>query len=129
MSVISKRAKRKVGVRAAKTVAKRPQLLLKGAKVAVPAGKAGLIGSKPFLRRRARKRIEKLDKASRTLGEALAVYAPQAAYEMGLADPPKPRRAVPRVAVGVLVGAGAMYLLEPGGHGREHRKQLANVIG
>ena len=135
MSVISKRAKAKTGFKAAKAAGKRPRLLLSGAKIALltgtklarPAGKAGLKASKPLLKRRARQRVEQLDRASRTLGEALAVYAPRVAYDLGLAEPPKPKRTAPRVAAGVAIGASAMYLLEPG-HGKEHRDKVAQLV-
>ncbi len=128
MSVISKTTKGKAAAKGAKAVAKRPQHLLAGTKIAVPAGKAGLKASKPLLKRRARQRVDQLDRASRTLGEALAVYAPRAAYDLGLAEPPKPKRTAPRVLVGVVIGAGAMYFLEPA-HGREHREKVAQLVG
>jgi hypothetical protein len=153
MSVISKRTKAKAGFTAAKTMGKRPRLLLAGTKIALPAGKAGMkialpagkAGMKialpagkagikagtPLLKRqarhRARQRVEQLDRASRTLGEALAVHGPRVAYELGLAEPPKPKRTAPRIAAGVAIGASAMYLLEPG-HGKEHRDKVARLV-
>jgi hypothetical protein len=127
MSVISKRTKARAGFTAAKTAAKRPRLLLAGTKMALPAGRAGMMVGKPCLKRRARRRVEQLDRASRTLGEALAVHAPRVAYELGLAEPPKPKHAAPWVAAGVAIGASAMYLLEPG-HGKEHRDRVAELV-
>ena len=135
MSVISKRTKVKAGFKGATAAAKRPRLLLTGAKIALltgrniapPAAKAGSRVGKPFLKRRARRRVEQLDRASRTLGEALAVYAPRLAYDLGLAEPPKPKRTAPRLAAGVAIGASAMYLLEPG-HGKEHRDKVAQLV-
>lgn len=128
MSVISKKTKSKAGLKAATAAAKRPQVLLTGTKLAVPAGKAGLKASKPLLKRRARQSVDQLDKASRTLGEALAVHAPQAAYDLGLAEPPKPKRTAPRLVAGVVIGAGAMYFLEPG-QGKERREKVAQLVG
>jgi len=128
MSLISTRTKGRAGIKAAKIAAKRPQLLLAGTKVAVPATKAGLKASKPLLKRRARQRVEQLDRVSRSLGEALAVHAPRAAYELGLADPPKRKRTAPRVVAGIVIGASAMYFLEPE-HGKEHREKVAQVVG
>lgn len=127
MAVISKGTKGKAGIKATKAAAKRPQLLLTGTKVALPAGRAGLKASKPLLKRGARKRVEQLDRASRTLGEALAVHAPRAAYDLGLAEPPKSKRTAPRIIVGVLIGASAVYFLEPG-HGKEHREKVAQLV-
>jgi hypothetical protein len=127
MSVISKRTKGKTAIETAKAAAKRPQLLLTGAKIAVPAGKAGLKASRPMLKRRARQCVKQLDRASETLGEALAVYAPKAAYDLGLAEPPKSKRTAPRVAAGMVIGASAMYFLEPG-HGKEHREKVAQLV-
>jgi hypothetical protein len=127
MSVISPKTKGKAGVKAVKAAAKRPQLLWAGTRIAMPAGKAGLKASKPLVKRRARRRVERLDQASRRLGEALSVYAPRAAYDLGLADPPKPKRTTPRVAAGAVLGAGAMYFLEPG-EGKKHREKVAQLV-
>ncbi|MHB1538615.1 MAG: hypothetical protein ACYCUM_08670 [Solirubrobacteraceae bacterium] len=71
--------------------------------------------------------MQQLERASRALGEALAVSAPKAAYELGLAEPAKPKRTVPRVAAGVVLGAGAVYFLQPE-HGREHRHEVAELV-
>lgn len=128
MSVIDKRTKGKVAMKAAKAAAKRPRALLVGTKIAVPAGRAGVRASMPLLKRRARRRVERVDRVSRALGEALAVYAPRTAYELGLAEPPKPKRTAPRLAAGAVIGASAMYLFEPR-HGREHREKVMQLVG
>lgn len=127
MSVFSKKTKSKAGLKVAKATAKRPQLLLTGTKIAVPAAKTGLKASKPLLKRQGRQRVEQLDRASRSLGTALTVSAPKAAYDLGLAKPPKPKRTTPRVVVGVVIGASAMYFLEPG-HGKAHREKVAQLV-
>lgn len=53
------------------------------------------------------------------------------AYDLGLAEPPKAKRitpgVAPGVAAGVVIGAGAMYFLEPG-HGAEHREKVAHLV-
>jgi hypothetical protein len=105
-----------------------PGKLAAGTQVAWPAGKLGFKVTKPLLKRRARKRVEQVGEVVRTAGEVLAVYGPQAAYELGLAEPPKPKRTAPRVAAGVIIGASAVYFLEPE-HGREHRKKVAQLVG
>jgi hypothetical protein len=131
MSVIGRRTKAKAGLGAAKAAAKRPQLVLMGAKtgarLAVPVGKAGLKASRFLVRRRARRRVHQLQRASGTVGELLAVQAPRVAYDLGLAEPPKPKRPAPRVAAGVVLGASAVYFLQPE-HGKERRERVAQLV-
>lgn len=127
MSVIGKKTKGTIAIKAAKSAAKRPRLLLATTKVAAPSGKAALKVSKPLLKRRARKRLEGIESASHKLGHVLAVEVPRAAYDLGLAESPKPKRTAPRVAAGVVIGASAMYFLEPE-HGKEHREQIAQLV-
>jgi hypothetical protein len=119
-------AKGKVAVKAAKGAAK-PGTLVTGAKVAVPAAKAGLAASKPLIRQQVRGRVEHLDRVAHTLGEVLTVYAPKLAYDLGLAKPPRPKRTAPPVAAGVVIGASAMYFLDPG-CGKEHRQKVAQLL-
>jgi hypothetical protein len=116
MSVINTTTKGKAGLRVAKGAAKRPRLLVSGTRTAMP------------LSRHARKRADQVGDAARRVAEALAIYGPQAAYELGLAEPPKPKRTAPRVAAGVVIGASAVYFLEPG-QGREHREKVAQLVG
>jgi hypothetical protein len=127
MAVLSAATKGKVGMKAAKTAARNPGLLRLGAQPTRPAGKFGLKAGKPLLKRRACRRAARLGETARTMGETLVTYGPQAAYELGLAEPPKPKRTTPRVAAGVLLGASAMYFLEPE-HGREHREKLTELL-
>jgi hypothetical protein len=127
MGLISTTTKGKAGLKAASLAAKRPSLAAGGARLAVPAGRLGLKASKLLLKRRARQRVYQLGDVARRAGEALAVYGPQAAYELGLVEPPKPKRTAPRVAAGILIGAGAVYFLEPGA-GREHREKVAQLV-
>lgn len=130
MSVISTTTKRKAGVKAASAAAKRPRLLVSGARVARPAGKLELKASKPTIERQARRRVDQLGEAAqqlseavRTTGRILAVDGPAVAYALGLAEPPKPKRTAPRVAVGIVIGASAMYLLDA-----EHREKVAQLV-
>ena len=127
MSAISIPSKRRLGFRAAKFAVKKPALLRLGARAGSGAAKVGFKLSKPVVKRRARHRAQRIGGAARTIGETLVVYGPQAAYELGLAEPPKEKRTGPRVAAGVVIGAGAMYFLEPG-HGREHRQKVAQLV-
>jgi gas vesicle protein len=128
MALISTTTKSKAGLASAKALAKRPQLLVNGAKAAAPAARIGFKVSRPMLKSKARKRADQLEQTARKVGEALAVYGPQTAYELGLAEPPKPKRTAPRVAAGVIIGASAVYFLEPG-QGGEHRRKVAELVG
>ena len=47
----------------------------------------------------------------RTVGPLVAEYGPPLAEQFGLIEKPKPKRTAPRVLVGVVIGAGAMYVL------------------
>jgi hypothetical protein len=134
MPLLSTPTKGKVGVKAAKTGAKNPKLLGLGARAVRTAGTLGGKAGKPVAKRRARRSGRQLGETARTVGETartvgetLAVYGPQAAYVFGLVDRPKPKRTAPRVAVGILLGAGAMYFLEPD-HGRERRQKVAELV-
>jgi hypothetical protein len=127
MSVISTTTKGKVGLKAAKGAAKRPRAVLAGTRAAIPAAKLGVKASRPLLKRRARQRADQLLDVSRKVGQALTVYGPQTAYELGLAEPPKPKRTAPRLAAGIVIGASAVYFLEPG-QGREHRERVAQLV-
>ena len=92
-----------------------------------PAGKAGAKASRSIVKRRVRKRAEGIGDAARAVGEAALLYGQQAAWELGLAQPPKPKRTAPRLAAGMIVGATAVYFLEPD-HGKEHRDKLAAFV-
>ena len=124
MPAISTAAKAKLGTKAAKGVMQRPGAALMGARAA-----------KPVAKRRARKRIGSIGDTvttigdtARTYGELLVNYGPSAAQELGLAQKPRSRRTAPRVAAGVVLGAGAMYFLEPE-HGAEHREKARQLVG
>jgi hypothetical protein len=127
MAVLNSATKGKAGVKALEMAARKPGLLRLGAQAATPTGKFGLKAGKPLLKRRVRRRAARLGETARTLGETLVTCGPQVAYEVGLAEPPKSKRTAPRVAAGALLGASAMYFLEPE-HGREHREKLAELV-
>lgn len=55
----------------------------------------------------------------------MAVHATRAAYELGLAKPPK--RTTPRVVAGIVIGASAVYFLEPES-GPKHRKKVVKLV-
>jgi hypothetical protein len=127
MAVLSTTTKGKAGVKAAKTAVQNPGLLRFGSHAAGSASKLAAKAGRPVAKRRVQQRAEQLGDAARSLGEALVTYGPEAAYELGLAERPKPKRTAPRVAVGIAIGAGAMYFLEPE-HGGEHRKKVSQLV-
>jgi hypothetical protein len=129
MAVISSSTKGKLSVKSAGAALRNPGKTWLATKAVKPAAKVGLGYRKALAKRRARQRAERVGEAARTVSEVLLVKAPDAARELGLVERPTPKRTAPRVAVGVLIGAGAMYLLEPGSHGREHREKVAALVG
>jgi hypothetical protein len=112
-----------LAAKAAKPAAK---LSVKSAK---PAAKITFAPSKALAKRRVRRRAHQVGQTARTVGEVLLIQAPDAAEELGLIERRAPKRTAPRVAAGVVIGAGAMYLLEPGEHGREHREKVSALVG
>lgn len=117
MAVLSTPTKAKAGAKAVKGAAKNPGVLKVGAKSTSPVAKIGLKTGAPVAKRQARKRFESFGETARTVAEDLVTYGPSAAQELGLVDAPKPKRTAPRVAVGVVIGAGAVLLVE-------HREKL-----
>ncbi len=66
---------------------------------------------------KARDQMERLGAAGRTLGSIIVVYGPIAADVFGLVEKPKPKRQAPAFGAGLVIGAGAGYVL--------HRKKSA----
>jgi hypothetical protein len=93
-----------------------------------PVAKLGLNVGKRFAQRRAQRRLEQLSDAFNALGALAAAYGPIVARQLGLIEePPKAKRTAPLVAGGALVGASAVYFLEPGS-GRRHRQQVQRLV-
>lgn len=106
MSVSSK-AKSKV----AKKAATNPRLTWTVFKRALPIVRFGFKLGKPVVKRKARQRVEPALVVVRTVGPLVAEYGPPLAEQFGLIERPKEKRTAPRVLVGVVIGAGAMYVL------------------
>jgi hypothetical protein len=125
--LLSTTTKAKLGAKGIRSAATNPGLLRAGAKGAAPmarwTGKVGMLVAK----RRARKRIERLGEATMNLGQLLVTYGPQAAANLGLVEQPKPKRTAPRLAAGAVLGASAVYFLEPE-HGKEHREKVLQKV-
>lgn len=128
MAAVSTTTKGNIGRKAAKSAIKHPRVLLVGARAGGRTGKLAIKVAKPLIKRRVRRRTGNLGAAMSTIGQTVAAYGPMLVYETGLVERPRPKRTAPRVAAGVVIGAGAMYFLEPG-HGREHREQVAKLVG
>jgi hypothetical protein len=116
MAWLSTTTKGKVGVKAAKGLAKRPAL-----------AKLTFSASKPLIKRRARQSAEQLADSARTVATIFAIYSPLVGQELGLVEAPKSKRTAPCVATGIVIGAGAVYFLEPQ-YGRERREQLLRLV-
>lgn len=124
MSVLTTTTKGLLGVKAGKTAAKHPGAVKNVVKTIAPAGKATFQLGKPLLDRRLRRKATRL---GRTTGMVLTDYGPQAAYALGLAEPPRRRRTAPWLGTGVIIGAGSAYLLDPD-QGAKRRKKIAQLV-
>jgi hypothetical protein len=114
MTVLTNTTKGKVDLKAAGAAIKNPAATRLLAKASAPGAKGALRFGKAVTKRKAQRRVGDLGKTARTVGETLAVYGPEAAQLFGWVEPPKPKRTAPRVVIGIVIGAMAMYLLEPG---------------
>jgi len=109
----------KKGAKAGKSALRRSWFGIAGSMPARRASKLATKASRRTFSRRSRTRVEQLgdaahllNDAARLAGEVLAVHGPRAAYVLGLAEPPKPKRTAPRIAAGIVIGASAVYALE-----------------
>ena len=95
---------------------------------------AGLKAYTPIVKRRARKRVGGVGDTVRTVGDSARptgrCSSPTVLKRpgLGLVSAPKPKRTVPRVAAGVVIGAGAAYFLEPE-HGAQRREKALSLVG
>jgi hypothetical protein len=128
MTVLSNSSKGKVSLKAAGAAIKNPSATRLVAKASAPAAKSGLRLRKAVAKRKANRRIEDVGKTARTVGETIATYGPEAAQLFGWVEPPKPKRTAPRVLVGIVIGAAAMYMLEPGAEGKDRRAKARALV-
>ena len=87
----------RIGAKGAVAISRRPAL-------------RRLVGRIIF-QRKTRVQIERLITAGRTVGEIVVIYGPMTAEVLGLVEPPKPKRRAPAFVAGVVIGAGAAYVL------------------
>ena len=126
----SKKTTARMGVKGTMAMARHPALRRATVRAARPTAKVGWRVGKMMARRSARHQLEQLEQLgemARTIGEIVVVYGPPAAEVLGLIEAPKPRRTAPAFAAGVVIGAGAVYFLEPE-HGPEHRRRIQELV-
>jgi hypothetical protein len=128
MTVLSNGMKGKVGLKATGAAIKNPSAMRLVAKASAPAAKGGVRLGKTIAKRKASRRLEDVGKTARAVGETIAVYGPEAAQLLGWVEPPKPKRTAPRVLAGIVIGATAMFLLEPGEAGKERRAKVIALV-
>jgi hypothetical protein len=126
--MLSTSTKLTLGAKGARTLARHPGLLRAGAKGGTGMARLMAKVAVPIAKRRARRRIGGLAETARDIGHTLVTYGPEAAVNLGLVEPPKRKRTAPKVAAGAVLGASAMYFLEPE-HGKEHREKVAQLVG
>jgi hypothetical protein len=128
MAVLSNSTKGKAGLKAAGAAIKNPTATRLVAKASAPAAKGGARFAKAVGKRKANRRIEDVGRTARTVGETIAIYGPEAAQFFGWVEPPKRKRTSPRVLVGIVIGATAVYMLEPSGAGKERRAKARALV-
>ncbi len=122
-----KPTKNAVGLEAVRAMITDPQIRRAAIDAAKPLATLGFRVGGRVGRRKARQRARQMDEAIRTIWALVTTYSPQLVEQLGLVEQPKPPRTAPKVIFGAALGAGAVYLLEPGS-GREHRQQLARLV-
>ena len=94
-----------------------------------PMTKLSFSVGKRLAKRRTRKQLQQLDERISMVATSLATYGPLISEQLrSISRPePKPKRVLPGLTVGVVLGAGCMYLLEPRA-GAGHRRQVQRLV-
>lgn len=124
---MSKNANSSIKVETARGIVTDPKIRTAAAEVAPGVAKLGFKVGKRMAGRRTRKRLRHLEKQINSLVGLLGTYGPPIAQQLGVIERPRRKRLAPRITTGVAIGAGAMYLLEPGG-GARHRQQVKQLV-
>jgi hypothetical protein len=124
----SKKTSAKLGAKGAIAMARHPTLRRATARAARPGAKVGWRLGKLVAKRKAREQFEQLGSMARTTTALWVVYGVPAAKALGLIEPPKPRRTGRALVTGIVIGAAAVYFLEPE-HGAEHRRRVQELLG
>ena len=117
MSVLSTKTKTKIGAKTAKQVAKHPKLALRGARGAKPLVRGVVI----MRTRQARHTAAAAIDASRSIGQTIFDAGRTAAQAQTSS------KRASRVAIGIAIGSGAMYFLDPVS-GNERRHAVIGLI-
>jgi hypothetical protein len=138
--MLSRKSKAKAGLTTARAIIDDPAIRSAAANAAQPVARLSFGITKRVARRRARRRLDRLDAVVHHLAETVSAttdlvqtYGPSVVESLGslglveVRQPRQRRASTPKVVGGVLLGAGAMFLLEPV-HGREHRRQLQRLV-
>jgi hypothetical protein len=122
----------RMGTKGAAAMVRRPQLRRATVRAGKPPAKLGWRVGKVVVRRKARAQIGRIGATGRTVaatGRTVAlfgvIYGSMVAEVFGLVEAPKPRRRAPVFAVGVLVGAGAVYVLDRSNRGSARGSERA----
>jgi hypothetical protein len=118
----------KLGAMGAVAMARHPKLRRTTARAARPGAKVGWRVGKVVAKRKARAQLEQLSSIAQTSKGLWVVYGLPAAQELGLIERPKPRRTGRVLVAGIVIGAAAVYFLEPE-HGGEHRRKVQGLFG
>lgn len=121
MSALSTTTKARLGARAAKRAARHPKLALRGVRTGAPAVRGGV---KLYGRAR-RRRVAEIIEAGRRLGETVVTVTRQDAQDETARA--RPKRTLPHIGIGVVIGAAAMYFLEPT-NGPQRRRTVSRMI-
>jgi hypothetical protein len=109
--MVGNTSKVRIGAKGAVAMARHPTLRRTTVRVATPPAKLGWRVGKIVVRRKARAQIERFGEAGRTVGALALIYGPMVAEVFGLVEAPKPKRRAPAFAAGLVIGAGAVYVL------------------
>jgi hypothetical protein len=129
MSALSTTTKARLGVKATKHATKRPKLLLWGAQTAKPVVRGRAKLSSRQTKRHAGSVVQTAQKVGQTTfatGRTVIALGRQLALQQAEARAGHTRTGL-RVAAGVVIGATAMYFLEPGS-GAQHRQTLSGMV-
>jgi hypothetical protein len=105
-------AKVRMGTKGAAAMARHPQLRRATVSAGKPPAKLGWKVGKVVVKRKARAQVERLGATGRTVALFAVIYGSMAAEVFGLVEAPKPKRRVPAFAAGILIGGGALYMLQ-----------------
>jgi hypothetical protein len=127
MSVLSTTTRTRVGVKTAKQAAKHPKLAVRGARTVAPVVRGRVKLATRLRGRQVQRQTATILATGRQIGQAAFALGRQAAQNAAEKQVHR-KRTVPRVAVGIAIGAAGMYFLDPAS-GEERRRGVSGLIG